>query len=177
MLCAMPQRLNEGIVKFRLLIILLLIATGTSSMLPGGNHHSHFNILMRYGLGYNELDTFDSTFSTEGDRNQAFIIPMILSDKELTRIENRLREIRFFEYPDTLLTGDKHHLICVQPAPSYYFRVQSDSQIKTVFYDQGRGDPRDPRAIALRDLVDYILKIIGSRKEYKALPRRSGPWQ
>jgi hypothetical protein len=124
-------------------------------------------------MGLDELDTFENTISKHVITDSVMTVPLTLSSDELSKIEKKLMDIHYFDYPDTFFAHrrDALSLSWVDPHDTYFFRVQVNSRIKSVFWeDSDPFDNFDPRAVDLRKAVKFICQIIESRSEYKKLP-------
>lgn len=138
---------------------------------------SNLNLIFKYGVGArNELNTFENTFTKDLIGNPDTTVHLSLSKKELTEIQETMKEINFFDYPDTfviLIPPNKRG--CYQePYDSYYFKVKSDSLIKELWWEDEICEIRDENAENLRELIMFIRNIIESKEEYKKLPEPRG---
>ena len=133
---------------------------------------SGFNLVFKYGItARNALDTLEGTYTKDMVADPPVTIELSLSENEKEDIYKKMVEIEFFNYPDEFsvsvppgeLTG------IVTPYNSYYFKVEYDSRIKELLWDDEITN-QDEQADRLRDLVMFIRNIIESKEEYKELP-------
>ena len=151
------------------LMLALFIMTGCNNR-PA--RESDFNLIFKYGvMARNELDTFKGTYTKDMVADPPVKVELSLSEEEKEDIYKKMVEIEFFNYPDEFsvsvppgeLTG------MVTPYNSYYFKVEYNSQIKELRWDDEITN-QDEKADRLRDLVMFIRNIIESKEEYKELP-------
>ena len=94
-----------------------------------------------------------------------------LSEEELDRIYKKMVEIDFFDYPDefsvSVPAGESFGM--VTPCSSYYFKVEYDSKIKELWWEDEITN-EDKKAGRLRELIKLIRDIIESKEEYQKLP-------
>ncbi len=80
-------------------------------------------------------------------------------------------EIDFFNYPDrfsiSVPLGESFGILT--PYSSYYFRVEFNSQIKELWWEDEIFN-EDERAGRLRELIRFIIDIVEAKEEYKKLP-------
>jgi hypothetical protein len=137
---------------------------------------SDFNMIFKYGVGAkNELNTFEGTFTRDMIMDPSITIDLVLSGEELDIIMQKMVEIDFVGYPDNFsvevppgeATGE------MIPYPSYYFKVEYGSQVKELRWDDKIINESE-KAGRLRDLIDLIIGIIESKREYQELPAPKG---
>ena len=133
---------------------------------------SDFNMVFKYGVGAkNKLDTFNGTFTRDMVVEPSITIELSISKQELDRIYNKMVEIDFFNYPDefSVPIDPDGKVIIVTPYNSYYFKVEYDSKVKELWWeDEIHNENMD--ADKLRELIQLIKDIIESKEEYKQLP-------
>jgi hypothetical protein len=176
----MPLSDKVSKLKVCLFILLISLTLSTCSAPPVRDHKRGFNILVRYGFGggRNELNTFQGTFTKDLILDCVTTIPLQLSNEDLSAIEERLADIRFFDYPEDFIPppANPHALKLVEPHETYFFIVQVGSRTKVVSWEDSDWSGH-PRAVALREAVKFIRSIIESKAEYKGLPPTRGIYQ
>jgi len=159
---------------FFLAVVLALVASfcGIAGCNESKTEVSSFNLVFKYGItARNILDTFERTYTKDMVTDPPITIELSLSEKEKEDIYKKMVESEFFNYPDEFsisvppdeLTG------IVTPYNSYYFKVEYNSRIKELRWDDEITN-QDEQADRLRDLVMFIRNIIESKEEYKELP-------
>jgi hypothetical protein len=98
-------------------------------------------------------------------------VELSLSKGEMDRIYQKMVEIDFFDYPDkfSVSVPPDEPIGMVTPYASYYFKVEYDSQIKELRWEDEITNP-DEKADRLRELIMFIRDIVESKEEYKKLP-------
>lgn len=145
---------------------------------------ANFNLTFKYGVGAeNVLDTFQHTYTADMVVDPDVTIPLVLSNNELDLIYQKMMEIDFFSYP-TIFNIPNPKGISVIPYPTYYFKVAYNGQTKELTWEDktGYSDPvpstsavyKDEEAEKLKDLINLIYKILGSKEEMKKLPKPRG---
>jgi len=135
-----------------------------------------FNIQLKYGVGgQNELNTFLNTFTKDLVLDGTVTTSMILTPKELESVQTKLLAISFYGFPDTLVvhTGRPGYLI--SPAQMFFLRVKNGTLVKSIFwYDNMPVFSDDLRASQLREAIQFMIRIIETKQEYKKLPPARG---
>jgi hypothetical protein len=156
------------------LALALLCTVGCDNHQPG---ESDFNLIFKYGVNArNELNTFQGTYTKDMIVDPSMTIELSLSEEELDRIYQKMVEIDFFNYPDefSIPVAPEGPVTIVTPYASYYFKVQHNSVIKELWWED-EIVKEDERADRLRALIEFIRDIVESREEYQKLPQpRSG---
>ena len=145
---------------------------GTVSQPP---EKTNFNLIFNYGvMARNKLDTFQGTYTKDMVIDPPITVELSLSEEEMDSIHQKMVEIDFFNYPDNFSvsvppdvpTGIR------TPYPSYYFKVEYNSKIKELWWNDQivYKDYKDERADRLSELVSLIRSIVESKEEYKKLP-------
>jgi hypothetical protein len=98
-------------------------------------------------------------------------VELSLTEAELDRIYQKMAEIDFFDYPDefSVPVEEGELVTIVTPYSSYYFKVEYDSAVKELRWEDEIVNP-DEKAERLRELIQLIRDIIESKEEYKELP-------
>ena len=133
---------------------------------------SDFNLEFKYGItARNILDTFEGTYTKDMVADPPVSIDLSLSEEEKDIIYQKMVEIDFFSYPDdfSVDVSTAERITTFMPYNSYYFKVEYDSQIKELRWDDDITKP-DEKADRLRELILLIRNIIESKEEYKELP-------
>jgi hypothetical protein len=130
-------------------------------------------LVFKYGFGCdNILNTFTGTFSIRTDSLPYPSVRLDLTRKELDSVQQKMRDINFFQYPDTFATTVQSGVSVISPHSSYYFGVvyQELGRLKTkeLWWEDGEltSDYLDERAIKLRELIQLIRTIVESKQEY-----------
>ncbi len=159
--------------KFWLIMATLAVAlsgaAGCTAPAPGV---SNFNLIFKYGVGAkNELSTFEDTYTKDMVNEPSITVNLSLTEEELDRIYQKMVEIDFFAYPDkfSVSVSPGESVGMVTPYNSYYFRVQYDSKIKELWWED-KIINEDKKAKKLRELIQLITDIIRAKEEYKKLP-------
>jgi len=133
---------------------------------------SSFNLIFKYGVtARNELNTFEGTYTKDMVMDPSITINLSLTEEELDRIYQKIVEIDFFDYPDefSVPVEEGELVTIVTPYSSYYFKVEYDSSIKELRWEDEIMNPND-EANKLRELIQLIRDIIELKEEYKELP-------
>jgi hypothetical protein len=153
----------------------ILLSTFGCNTCP--QQESDFNFIFKYGvMARNELDTFQGSYAKDMVLGLPARTQLYLSEEEMDRIYQKMVAIDFFNYPDefSVSTVPGEPIGMVTPHASYYFKVEYNSQIKELSWDDDITNP-DEKADKLRELISLIRDIIESREEYQKLPEpRSG---
>ena len=131
-----------------------------------------FNLEFRYGVtAGNILDTFKGTYTKDMVIDPPIIIELSLSEEEKDIICQKMIEIDFFNYPDEFSVNvpPGEMIGLVTPHNSYYFKVEYDSRIKELRWEDDITNP-DEKADRLREPITLIRSIIESKEEYQELP-------
>ena len=143
---------------------------------PTTPDESNFNLIFKYGVGaWNELNTFEGTYTKDMVVDPSIAVNLSLSNDELGRIYQKMIEIDFLNYPDrfSVFVPLGGAVVNMTPHSSYYFRVEYDSKVKELWWNDGIIN-RDEKAEKLRELIRLIIDIIESKEEYKKLPSPRG---
>jgi len=165
---------------FRTVIALVFIAlmlagsfAGCAAPVPDA---SGFNMIFKYGItAKNELNTFEGSYTKDMIMDPPITVDMVLSEEELDIILQKMMEIDFINYPDRFAVEVAPGEMMGQrtPFPSYYFKVEYDSQVKELWWDDKIINESE-KADRLRELINLIIGIIESKEEYKKLPAPRG---
>lgn len=133
---------------------------------------SNFNLIFNYGVrARNELNTFNETYTKDMVSDPSIMVNLSLSKEELDSIYQKMVEMDFFNYPDkfsvSVPAGEAVGM--VTPHSSYYFKVEYDSKIKELRWEDEIVN-NDEKADRLRGLIKFIKDIIESKEGYKKLP-------
>jgi|GEM_PF-1693214 len=121
------------------------------------------NLIFRYGIGAkNELNTFNNTYTKDMIMDPAVITNLELTNQELSNIYNKSIDLKLFD-KEASSTGEN---IAVTPCSSYYLKINQNE----VSWDNCHGKISGK----FQQFTDYIIKIIESKEEYKALPTPKG---
>lgn len=154
------------------LVATLLGLMGCGNPTPG---ESNFNLIFKYGVGArNELNTFKGTYTKDMVSDPSITVNIYLSEEELHKIYQKMIEIDFFDYPDrfSVSVPPGASVGIVTPYGSYYFKVEYDSEIKELWWEDEIIN-EDEKANKLRELIQLVRDIIESKEEYQKLPEPS----
>ena len=156
------------------IISLALVATllGLVGCVVPPSSEASFNLIFKYGvMARNELDTFQGTYTKDMVMDPSITVNLALSEEELARIYQKMLEIDFFGYPDefSVSVPSGEAVGMVTPYSSYYFKVEYDSKIKELRWEDEIIN-KDEKADKLRELIKLIRDIIEAKEEYKKLP-------
>jgi hypothetical protein len=137
---------------------------------------SDFNMIFKYGVAAkNELNTFSGTYTKDMIMEPSITANMTLSQQELDIISRKMIEIDFIDYPDIFSIEVAPGEAVGQriPYPSYFFRVEYNSQVKELFWEDKIINESE-EADRLRELIRLIIDIIEAKEEYQNLPSPKG---
>ena len=130
------------------------------------NSSETLNFIFRYGVGAkNELNTFSQTYTKDMVMDSPVTVSLKLTGKEITDVYKKINDLELFDIKQATETNTR-----VTPCSSYYLKVQSGYHQKGLTWDSCQGKINDK----LQKFTDYIIKIIESKEEYKALPKPKG---
>lgn len=155
--------------------------SGTESPVKHEPRESNFNLIFRYGImAGNTLDTFQGTYVKDMVRDPSIRIDLALTEEEMDSIYQKMVEIDFFNYPDRFSISVPPGVPTgvFTPYSSYYFKVEYNSKIKELWWDDKivYKDYKDEKADRLRELIKLIMDIFESKEEYKKLPEPSSAY-
>lgn len=156
--------------------------SGTKEPADNTTRESNFNLIFRYGImAKNVLDTFQGTYAKDMVRDPNILIHLSLSEEEMVRIYEKMVEIDFFNYPDRFSISAPPGVPTgmVTPYSSYYFKVEYNSKIKELWWNDQivYKDYRDEKADRLRELIKLIRDLVESTEEYQKLPEPTSAYQ
>jgi len=155
-------------------VISLLIAICVLFALTGCNppESDDFGLIFAYGVtAGNVLNTFEGTYTKDMVLDPPITVSLPLTEEELDAIYQKMIEIDFFNYPDefSITVPPDEGVGIVTPSSCYYFKVIYDSKIKELRWEDKITNP-DTKAEQLRELIELIISIVQSKKEYQRLP-------
>jgi hypothetical protein len=133
---------------------------------------SDFDFVFQHGVfaaspgSGNILNTFKGTYTRDMVTDFPVTTELILTEEEKNTIYQKMKDIDFFNYPSRLNPLGA----TVIPPFGYYFRVKYDNNYKVVICPGSFFTRHDKQAVDLQALIDVIIPIIESKKEYKELP-------
>lgn len=126
-----------------------------------------FNFIFKYGVGtINELDTFNQIYIKDTVVDLPITIEFKLTDNELIDIYQKINDLGLFDKNEEPIVGG----VSVMPCSSYYLKTQTGSIIKELSWDNCHGEIGEK----FQQFSDYLIRIIESKEEYKALPTLKG---
>jgi hypothetical protein len=163
---------SDNITEIYLDEVLILTVIEKSEDFTVPPRESNFNLIFKYGIfAKNELNTFNGTYTKDMVSDPSITVELSLTEEELDSIYEKMIEIDFFNYPDkfSIVPSPNDLVRMVTPYSSYYFKVQYDSRIKELRWEDEILNP-DIQADKLMELINLIRDIIESKDEYKELP-------
>jgi hypothetical protein len=135
------------------------------------NSENNINFIFKYGIGgKNVINTFNCTFTKDMVCDPSVTTFLQFKSDEKDSILSKMNQIDFFNYPDTFkvkITGDS--IGHFSPYSLFYFYVEIGDLKKELFWADSMLNI-DYNSIKLRDLINLIISIIASKKEYINLP-------
>jgi uncharacterized protein (UPF0333 family) len=130
------------------------------------NENQTFNLIFRYGVGgKNILNTFAKTYTRDMVMEKPVTIKFELTKDDLHNIDKKITELGLLNKTPVLNTP-----MGMTPCSSYYLKVQSDSVLKELSWNDCKGEIRSE----FKQFTNYIIDIIQSKSEYKQLPPAKG---
>lgn len=132
-------------------------------------------IHFHYGFE-NELNTFEQFFQKDLVLDGIIATSFWLTTGEQDLILARVKNIQFFDFPDTIRyeMGPDSIMVTTCPNPGVQFlRIQYGDQDKTVYWYLPLPVNND-YATLLTELVVMIIDVIESKPEYQSLPPAEG---
>ena len=163
--------MKKGAILIGLLTLVLSFAV-TTGCNGQETEESDFNLEFKYGvMARNILDTFEGTYTKDMVTDPSITVELTITEEEKDLIYQKMVEVDFFSYPDEFSVDipPGENIGIVTPYSSYYFKVEYDSQIKELRWEDEITNP-DEKADRLRELILLIRNIIESKEEYKTLP-------
>ena len=131
-----------------------------------------FNITFRYGVGAkNVLNTFEGTYTKDMVVDPSITVNLSLTKEEKQRIYQKMNNTNFFDYPG-YFPQRKDRI--VTPSSDYRLKVEYDSKIKEVSWDDNSLFEDENIEKGLNEIKGLILEIIEVKEEYKKLPAPKG---
>lgn len=139
------------------------------------SNNNQINLIFKYGVSAkNILNTFDCSYAKDMILDPSIKVFLKLNNIELNSIRTKMDHINFFNYSDTFKINVSSDTIpMVTPFSTYYFYIESDTLQKVLFW-RDEIPIHDGDADRLRELIELIIEIIKSKKEYKKLPPARG---
>jgi|GEM_PF-1286150 len=133
------------------------------------NGSETLNFIFRYGVGAkNELNTFSQTYTKDMVMDSPITVSLKLTNEEITDVYKKINDLKLFDIKKEATETNTR----VTPCSSYYLKVQSSYPQIGLAWDSCQGKINDK----LQEFTDYIIKIIESKEEYKALPTPKGAY-
>jgi hypothetical protein len=168
----LPRKLHLAIaVLFISAMVVLAYVLLTNNVPKYDSSQNVINIIFKYGVtAKNELNTFEGTYTKDLIMGNTTTTSLVLSQEELSQIQQRMVDIDFFNYPENF---PKNPHYGQDPQENYYIKVQGNSTVKEVSWNTNSlidGNIQEN----LQQLANYITNMIEQKPEYKALPRAIG---
>jgi len=157
---------------FLISVFVISFLIGCSTCGTRSRAESEFNFIFKYGTGArNILNTFNGEFTKDMVLDDPITIDFILTNEEMKNILAKMKEIKFFDYPQVFSIVNNPDDIegFVTPYNSYYFKVRDNSKTKELFWED-KIINKDEKADKLRALIKFIISTIKAKEEYKKLP-------
>ena len=149
---------------FVILGVYLLLITAR----PNAIEDADFNITFRYGVeGKNELNTFEGTYRKDMVIDPPITVYLSLSKEEKERIYQKMNDTNFFDYPGYFPQRQDRF---VTPNGVYRLKVEYDSKIKEVSWDDNSLFEDENIEKGLNEIKGLIIEIIEDKEEYKIIP-------
>ena len=124
---------------------------------------ANFNLVFKYGVGAkNELNTFNHTYTKDMVADESVTTDLKLTDKELKNIYQKIMSLRLLDKNITKNSGNTGQT----PCSMYYLKIKSDLGQNELSWNNCYGEVND----RLQKFTNYLIQIIESKDEYKALP-------
>ena len=156
--------------KIRVLVLSLVILLISCPRIQHPIKPTNFNFVLT-GYWGNCIDTFHKTYTKDLILDGKVTIPLALSDSEMTRIWDKLIDIDFFSYPDTLIPQKRTAEI--QPYTHLTLLVQSGSITKNVYWTTKYANIGSKEK-KLFELVHFIQHFVEINPQYSKLPPARG---
>ncbi len=179
--------------KFTSLLIISILVVSAISIIGCTGKNSGFNFIFKHGIGpepKNELNTFKGKYTKDMVSDPSVTTKMVLTEEELDRILQKMKDIDFFNYPDefSLKLAPDSPIGLVTPYARYYFKVEYEGNVKELWWadeivwrDKWLRDSKEEiifenkeEAERLYELISLIRGIIENKPEYKELPEPTG---
>jgi hypothetical protein len=131
-------------------------------------------IQFHYGFK-NELNTFTGIYQKDLVKDGITRTGFYLTDSEQNQIVQKIQSVDFFSFPDTIRIIPKDGFTyTIEPDPGVQFlKIEYNGKMKSVYWFHPL--PGDNSFVpVLKELTDFIQKIIEAKPEYKKLPAASG---
>ncbi|NJD53862.1 MAG: hypothetical protein FIB07_13460 [Candidatus Methanoperedens sp.] len=152
------------LIAFIILEVYLFIHTTR----PPANDDIDFNITFRYGVeGKNELNTFKGTYMKDMVIDPSITVNLSLTKEEKQRIYQKMNDTNFFDYPGYFPQRQDRF---VTPNSVYRLKVEYDSKIKEVSWDDNSLFEDENIEKGLNEIKGLIIEIIEDKEEYKIIP-------
>jgi hypothetical protein len=152
------------------------ILINTTVTLPVTTAPASFSFVFKYGFNpdqLNELDTLHGVFRKDMVTAPPVSVALVLTKAEMAAVYLKMQEIGFWSYPDVFVVPTGPTVTAVTPSEKFYFRVDTDSSVKELYWDN-RFFSTDPRAAGLTSLIQLVKDIVFARPEYQSLPPAQG---
>ncbi len=126
-----------------------------------------FNFIFRYGVGLNELNTFENTFTKDMVGDPPITVSLELTRDEMDAVRQKTEVLNVFEQT---VKSDGSMVI---PCSSYYIMANLGSETKENSWDDCTGEIGPE----LKEFTSYVIQIIESKREYKELPEPTSGYQ
>ncbi|OGO30551.1 MAG: hypothetical protein A2Z29_11270 [Chloroflexi bacterium RBG_16_56_11] len=143
---------------------------------PPATTPADFNLIFKYGItARNTLDTFQGMYTKDMILDPAITVELSLTQEEMDKIYQKMREIDFFSYPVKFAVGagPGEPVSEVTPYSTYFFKVTYDGHTRELLWDD-KIIKKDEKADRLRELIEFIRGMVEAREEYKKLPEPRG---
>lgn len=131
----------------------------------------------RYGFG-NELNTFHQTYTKDLAIDGHITVDFWLSTEEQRQIIQKMEQIDFFNFPDTITAYSRADsaVAIIEPDPGRQFvLVEYEGKRKEVSWYQPLPEG-DYHSRLIREFEQFIIDIIRAKPEYQKLPEARGGW-
>lgn len=129
-----------------------------------------FDFKISFGVdAKNIIDTYNDTFTKDLIPGSA-TANLKFTDDEMDSFYGEMKKIEILKYPDIFKPQNN---VIMQPHSTYDIKVQVDGMVKEIHWVDDN-DSQEPKAVALRNLINHISNIIYSKDKYRKMPAAKG---
>jgi hypothetical protein len=156
---------------FLLLQASLFTACGSSAW--QAEPESNFGFVLEFGsCSIDKLDTFKEEFTQDRVVEPPIIIPLGLSNEQMTMIYKKMVEIDLMRYPEVFevpkpLIGE---MVMTSSPYNYDLMVQNGETKISIRWTDDIVQPTTAKADQLRELFQLMIQMVHERPEYQGLP-------
>ena len=148
-------------------ISLIFVSCNENSVEP---NEQFVKILFKYNYK-DELNTYDNYLVKDLVLDGLKKVKFWLTEEEQQKIENKINETNFYSLPDTIIDNSP---VEISPNFQQYLRIKINDQEKEITWKYITPEYQTENYKSIEKLSNYLIQIIESKPEYKALPPRNG---